>query len=84
MEKFKDEACGNPMKEFVGLRSKMYSYVKDKEKEARTAKGIKKVVINKEIKHEDYKKMLFTNKQIFHQMKTIRSVNHQIGSYDLN
>ena len=54
-----DEASGNPIKEFVGLRSKMYSYVKDNEKEARTAKGIKKVVINKEIKHEDYKGNLF-------------------------
>jgi len=82
--KFKDEACGNPIKEFVGLRSKMYSYVKDNEKEARTAKGIKKVVINKGIKHEDYKNTLFNNKQIYHQMKTIRSVTHQLGSYDLN
>ena len=82
--KFKDEACGTPIKEFVGLRSKMYSYVKDNEKEDRTAKGIKKVVINKEIKHENYKNTLFNNKQIYHQMKTIRSVNHQLGSYDLN
>ena len=81
--KFKDEACGTPIKEFVGLRSKMYSSVKDNEKEAKTAKGIKQVVINKVIKHEDYKNTLFNNKQIYHQMKTIRSVNHQLGSYDL-
>ena len=27
--KFKDEACGIPITEFVGLKSKMYSYVKD-------------------------------------------------------
>jgi len=62
----------------------MYSYVKDNDKEARTAIGIKKVVINKEIKHEDYKNTLFNHEQIYHQMKTIRSVNHQLGSYDLN
>ena len=62
----------------------MYSYVKGNDKEARTAKGIKKVVINKEMKHEDYKNTLFNNEQIYHQMKTIRSVNHQLGSYDLN
>ena len=30
--KFKDEACGIPITEFVGLKSKMYSYVKDNEK----------------------------------------------------
>ena len=40
--KFKDEACGIPITEFVSLKSKMYSYVKDNEKGGRTAKGIKK------------------------------------------
>ena len=30
--KFKDEACGVPITEFVGLKSTMYSYVKDNEK----------------------------------------------------
>ena len=33
----------------------MYSYTKDNEKEGKTAKGIKKNVIKKNIKHEDYK-----------------------------
>ena len=37
--KFKDEACAIPITEFVGLKSKMYSYVKDNEKGGRTAKG---------------------------------------------
>ena len=41
--------------EFVGLKSKMYSYIKDNEKGGRTAKGIKKNVIKNNIKHEDYK-----------------------------
>ena len=35
--KFKDEACGIPITEFVGLKSKMYSYVKDNEKGVKTA-----------------------------------------------
>ena len=35
--KFRDEACGVPMVEFIGLKSKMYSYVKDNEKGGRTA-----------------------------------------------
>ena len=30
--KFKDEAAGVPVCEFVGLRSKMYSYIKDNQK----------------------------------------------------
>ena len=82
--KFKDESAGIPITEFVGLKSKMYSYVKDNEQMARTAKGIKKQVIIKDIKHEDYKNVLFNNEQIHHKMKTIRSEKHQLGSYELN
>ena len=82
--KFKDEACGIPITEFVGLRSKMYSYIKDNQKGGKTAKGIKKNIIKNNIKHADYKEVLFNNKQIHHTMKTIRSSNHQLGSYELN
>ena len=46
--KFKDEAAGVPICEFVGLRSKMYSYVKDDKKGGKTAKGIKKNIIKKQ------------------------------------
>ena len=53
---FKDEAAGIVIKEFIGLRSKMYSYVnKDNHKSSKTAKGIKNIVIRKDVKHEDYK-----------------------------
>ena len=82
--KFKDEAAGIPITEFVGLRSKMYSYAKDNDKGGKTAKGIKKNVIKNDIKHEDYKNVLFNNKQIHHEMKTIRSEKHQLGSFELN
>ena len=43
-----------------------------------------KNVIKKEIKHNDYKDVLLNNKQIYHKMKTIRSSDHQIGSYEIN
>ena len=82
--KFKDEAAGIPITEFVGLRSKMYSYIKDNQKVGKTAKGIKKNIIKNNIKHEDYKNVLINNKQIHHTMKTIRSINHQLGSYEIN
>ena len=82
--KFKDEACGVPITEFIGLRSKMYSYIKDDEKGGKTAKGIKKNVIKNNIKHEDYKNVLLNNEQLHHKMKTIRSQKHQLGSYEIN
>ena len=82
--KFKDEAAGIPITEFVGLRSKMYSYMKDNDKGGKTAKGIKKNIIKKNITHENYKNVLFNNEQMHHTMKTIRSNLHQLGSYELN
>ena len=45
--KFKDEAAGMPIREFIGLRSKMY-YVKDNGKNEKTAKVVRKYVIKKE------------------------------------
>ena len=82
--KFKDEASGIPVVEFVGLRSKMYSYMKDNDKCEKTAKGIQKNIIIQNIKHIDYKEVLFNNKQMQHTIKTIRSNNHQLESFELN
>ena len=82
--KLYDEATGVPINEFIGLRSKMYSYIKDNQKGGKTAKGIKKNVIKNNIKHEDYKNTLFNNQQMRHRMKTIRSKNHKLGSYEIN
>ena len=82
--KFKDEACGIPITEFVGLRSKMYSYIKENLKGGKTAKGIKKNVIKEDITHENYKNTLFNKEQMHHTMKTIRSEKHQLGSYEIN
>ena len=82
--KFKDEAAGVPICEFVGLRSKMYSYIKDDQKGGKTAKGIKKNVIKKNIKHEDYKEALFSGGKMHHRMRTIISQNHKLSSYEIN
>ena len=82
--KFKDEASRIPVDKFIGLRSKMYSYLKDTDECGKTAKGIKKNVIKKDIKHKNYRDVLFNNKQVYHKMKTIRSQRHQLGSYEIN
>ena len=82
--KMKDECCGKAIKEFVGLRSKMYSYIKDNGKGTKTAKEIKKSIISQDIKHEGYKKVLLESSKMHHKMKTIRSNMHQIGTYEVN
>ena len=81
---FKDESLGVPIAEFVGLRSKMYSYILENNKEKKTAKGNKKCVIKKDITHENYEETLFNKKQMHHKMKNIRSDKHQLGSYEIN
>ena len=82
--KFKDEAAGMPIVEFFGLRSNMYSYVKDNGKNEKTDKGVRKYVIKKNITHENYKDCLLNGKQMLHSMRTITSDHHQTESYQLN
>ena len=81
--KFKDEASGDPITEFVGLKSKMYSY-KTENKENKTAKGVKKNVIKRELCHSDYRDTLYNCTNMRHKMRTIRSEYHQISSYQIN
>ena len=76
MGKFKNEACGVPIIEFVDLKSKMYSYIKDNEKDGKTAEGIKKNVFKNNINHDDYKNVLLNNEQLHHKMKTIRKAKN--------
>ena len=54
----KDGLGGKIMREFVGLRSKTYSYLIDDGSENKKAKGIKKCVIKRKLKFENYKKCL--------------------------
>ena len=48
------------MKEFVGLKAKTYSYLKDNNDEDKEAKGTKEYVTKRKIKFEDYKNCLET------------------------
>lgn len=85
--KMKDETGGRPIVEFVGLRSKMYSYVYDDETGGKTAKGVKKSVVKKSIKHDDYLSVLMQSGcsgQMRHKMNFIRSSGHKLGSYTID
>ena len=81
--KIKDETAGVPIVEFIGLRSKMYSYILDNGKNGKTTKEIKKAVIEKYVQHHDYKSVLLATKQISQKMESIRKVNHELGSYEV-
>ena len=81
--KMKDELNGSLMREFVGLRAKMYSLQYDK-KSMKKAKGVKKYVIKKNISHSDYRDCLFNDSEYLHSMNGIRSQKHVLYSMKQN
>ena len=81
---FKDEAAGKNIKEFVGLRAKLYTYKMEEGKENKRCKGIKKAVVEKSIRHEDYKKCLETGKEQLRRQNIIRSYEHTLYTEEVN
>ena len=82
--KMKDECAGVPIAEFVGLRPKMYSILTADEKEIRKAKGVKKCVVKKQIRHEQYKECLSQKILFHHGMDMLRSQGHHIYGLHVN
>ncbi len=81
---FKDEAKGQMILEFVGLRPKMYSYLIQTEKgveDKHRAKGIQSAVA-KNFRHENYLKELKTPIENFVKNKRIGSKLHNIYSIE--
>ena len=83
--KMKDEAAGKIIKEFVGLRAKLYSYkMYEGEEEIKKCKGIKKQVVESSISHEDYKTCLLTGKEQLRKQNILRSYNHEVYTEEVN
>ena len=81
---FKDEAGGKIIKEFVGLRAKLYSYTMQEGEESKKCKGVKRQVVEKSITHEDYKTCLRTGKEQLRKQNIIRSYEHQVYTEEIN
>ena len=64
--KFKDETAGVPIREFIGLKSKMYSISLDTGLNSKKAKGVKKNVIKNNILHQNYRDSLNERKVMRH------------------
>ena len=76
--KMKDEMAGAPIAEVVCLRPKMYSILRADEVVLKKAKGVKKNVVKKEIRHEHHKETLFSGTEKTHSMNILRSEKHEI------
>ena len=81
---FKDECAGKQILEFVGLRPKLYSYKVEDGDEQKKCKGVKKLVVKKNISLADYRRCLFTGERQLRTMNVIRSREHVIQSEQIN
>ena len=82
--KFKDEVAGKIVKEFVGLRAKLYSFKMEDETENKRCKGVKKQIVKETITHEDYKTCLTTGKEILIKKNILRSYDHEVYTEEVN
>ena len=80
----KDEAVGKIIIEFVGLRSKLYSFKMEEGKENKRCKGVKRQVVENSITHEDYKTCLTTGKEQLRKQNIIRSYEHEVYTEEVN
>ena len=79
----KDELGGEIMKEFIGLRPKMYSY-RVGNSEPKKCKGIKKCVVKRTISFDDYKRCLFSGEQCHRSQLLFRSCKHDVKTLEVN
>ena len=86
----KDELGGEIVMDFIALRTKTYSYLKDNDnlkdndKIDKKAKGTKKCAIYKMIKFDDYKKCLLNDKILLRSQQRFISKKHDVYAEDVN
>ena len=80
----KDELGGRVYMEFVALRPKTYSYLKDDCKKDKKGKGTKKCVIKRMIKFDDYKNSLLNGEVILKSLQRFMSKGHDVYTKNIN
>ena len=82
--KMTDECAGRPIAEYIGLRPKMYSILEANGDNMKKAKGVKKYVVKKHIRHNQYREALFEKTTFHHSMNVLRSERHRIYGQHLH
>ena len=82
----KDECCGAVMTEFVALKPKLYSFLTEEDekiREKQKAKGVKKCIIKKSLRHENFVKCLNTGQSQMRKQSFFRSREHHLFTESL-
>ena len=82
--KMTDECAGRPIAEYIGLRPKMYSIFEANGDNTKKAKGVKKYVVKKHVRHNQYREALFEKTTFHHSMNVLRSERHRIYGQHLH
>ena len=72
INKMKDDCEGQMIKEAVAIRPKMYLVLEGNKKYIRKAKGVKKNVVEKEVRLDYYRETLFEKKQFWQGMNVLQ------------
>ena len=78
----KDKTAGVATEEFVGLKSKICTFLVDNS-EHKKAKDMNRNVVAI-ASHKEYKDVSINNKCVRHSMNRIESKDHRIGTYEIN
>ena len=81
--KIKDETCSVAIREFAGLKPKMYSFLIEDNSEQKKAKGVNRNLLEI-LTHSEYKNVLLNNKCVSHSMNRIQSKDHRIVTYEIS
>ena len=80
----KDELGGGIITEFVALRPKTYSYLTDDCKDDKKTKGIKKCVVKRMIKFNDYENCLLKDEVVLKSQQRFKSKRHNVYTENIN
>ena len=72
------------MKEFVGLRTKAYSYLMDDDSEHKKAKGTKKCIIKRQLMFKNYADCLFNYKIVLKSQQRLKINCHSVYTEQIN
>ena len=71
-------------KGFVGLKTKMYSFITQQNNEFTKSKAINKNFVSDKLKYEDYKNALVNKSYTRHEINRILGKDDNIGTYKIN
>ena len=80
ISKIKDETSYTPIKEFVELRPKMYSFLADDSSDHKKTRDVNENVVATTISCGEYKNVLLNKKCLRHSINRIQRENHRLGT----